>query len=86
MIKRYTPGIEQSHPELEAVAFMMEAKHGECVMYADHAAFVAKVREIAERMEHDLPCSVARSNAAWSNQPKPDCTCPRGQLLEVSNG
>ena len=54
-----------------------ESTTGPYMAYADHAAFVARVREIARSVSHHPNCT-------WHHTEF--CNCPRGQLLEVLNG
>lgn len=58
---------------------------------ADHAAFVARVREIAENMPHDPECESLVEE--WVDRPGHigfmfpyKCDCRRGKLLELCNG
>ncbi len=58
---------------------------------ADHAALIAKVREIAENMPHAPDCEslieVWVDTKVYIGFEFPyECTCPRGKLLEVING
>lgn len=62
----------------------------------NHAAFVARVREIAEGMEHDESCDAYDYDdfdydeyGSPAKMFKPKCrpaVCLRGRLLEVCNG
>ena len=46
---------------------------------ADHAALVARVREIAEEMPHSMHCASHRNtHGTWPTWP---CDCERGDLL-----
>lgn len=59
---------------------LTEDDSGPLMFHADHAAFVERVREIAEKLIHGEP-----NNSTDG----PDCTCQcciRKQLLEVLNG
>lgn len=54
------------------------------VLHADHAAFVARVREITQTLRHWDECEAVTKMIHFEDDAK--CTCPRGKLLEVCNG
>lgn len=74
-MKRYdlsTHAAEQS--------LLVSAALGDFIRYADHAAFVAQVREVAEGMECARDCESTLK--AWETN-LARCTCPRGKLLAL---
>lgn len=69
MIKRYDLSVHCAEQGL-----LVHAALGDFIRYADHAAFVARVREIARSVSHHPDCT-------WHHTEF--CNCARGKLLAL---